>query len=181
MKSLFFLFVFFLTNVYSSDYNRKEWKHWIDEDKDCLNTRNEILKDRSLSPAQLNAKGCSVLSGEWEDYYYNEKLTDPKKIDIDHLIPLKNAHISGGESWSSIEKKNFANDLENLVITYKGYNRKKGSKGIDEWLPLDKTYACKYVRQWIKIKSKYNLQVLDAEKNTIFTLKKRACPDIDFN
>jgi hypothetical protein len=151
----------------SHDYNRKEWKHWIDEDKNCLDTRSEILKSRSLSEVKLNPKGCKIVSGEWDDFYYSEKLYLAKKIDIDHLIPLKNAHLSGGADWSSDLKKEFANDPENLVITNLKYNRQKSAKGIDRWLPVNKKYACKYIKKWIYVKNKYQLTILKDEKHTI--------------
>ncbi len=141
------------------------WKHWIDADLNCLNTRAEILKKRSLTPVKLSKRGCSIVSGTWDDYYFPEKQTSSKAVDIDHLVPLKNAHDSGGAYWTEEEKMLFANDEENLVVTNKKYNRQKGSQGIDTWLPVDKNYACKYIKDWMKIKKKYNLKIHSAEQN----------------
>jgi hypothetical protein len=168
------------SQVTSSKYHRKEWRHWTDENRNCLNTRNEILKERSASQITLNKKGCKVVSGSWDDYYYPEKLHQARQVDIDHLIPLKNAHISGGANWTLEKKKEFANDPENLVITNKRYNRSKGSKGIDSWLPVDKSYACKYVHDWIKIKTKYQLQFSEKELFTIKTIKP-TCGELGMN
>lgn len=156
----------------SKKYNRKEWKHWVDSDGNCLNTRSEILKLRSRGPVVYNKKGCTVIGGLWDDYYYPEVHTVAKKVDIDHLIPLKNAHDTGGAVWSKKEREVFANDPENLVITNLSYNRKKGVKGIDGWLPVHKDYACKYIKDWVKIKKKYNLVMTDKEQQT---LKVSAC------
>ena len=85
-------------------------------------------------------------------------------VDVDHLVPLKHAHDHGGSTWSLEEKSKFANDPENLIITNRKYNRQKGSKDIVEWLPIDRCYACKYMKQWFKIKTKYNLIVEYKEK-----------------
>jgi hypothetical protein len=155
----------------SHNYNRKDWRHWVDEDKDCLDTRSEILKSRSLREVKLNRKGCKIVSGEWDDFYYSEKLYLAKKVDIDHLIPLKNAHLSGGADWGNDLKKEFANDPENLVVTNLKYNRQKGAKGIDSWLPVNKKYACKYVKKWIYVKNKYQLTILKDEKHTIDVIR----------
>lgn len=152
-------------------YERKLYKHWTDDNKNCLNTRDEILKARSIGPVMMKKKGCKVISGVWEDYYYDETLTEAKLIDIDHIVPLKNAHESGAFKWNAKEREAFANDPENLVITNKRYNRQKGAKGIDSWLPVNKDYACKYLKDWIKIKTKYKLLLSLAEMNSINALK----------
>ena len=47
-------------------YNRKDYRHWIDEDRDCQNTRNEVLIQESLeSVTYKSSKGCKVSSGKW--------------------------------------------------------------------------------------------------------------------
>jgi len=120
----------------------------------------------------MNKKGCTVLKGLWWNYYYPEQFRKSSEIDLDHLVPLKNAHISGGAYWTRQQKKDFANDPENLVITSKRYNRQKGPKGIDAWLPVHKEFACKYVSDWIKIKHKYALKFKENEIKNIQTLKK---------
>lgn len=155
----------------STKYDRKEWKHWTDSDKNCQNTRQEILKARSITDVKFNKRGCTVVSGKWHDYYYAQVHTDAKNVEIDHLIPLKHAHDHGGDGWTAARKEQFANDPENLVITFKPYNRKKGAKGIDQWLPVNKEYACKYITDWQYIKSKYNLSISPKEHQTIVTSK----------
>ena len=179
MLKFIILSLFFISQAIAFEttikYNRKTWKHWTDHDHNCLDTRTEILKARSLIPVTMNKKGCKVKAGKWQDYYFNETLIEAKNVDIDHLVPLKNAHDSGGADWSFERKEKFANDPENLVVTNKKYNRTKSSKGIDQWLPVELSYTCKYVRQWIKIKTKYKLEIKPQEIVTINLLKTK-CP-----
>lgn len=148
-------------------YNRKDWVHWTDADKDCQNTRQEILIARSTTPVSLDRKGCKVIQGRWSDFYYPEVHTSSKQVDIDHLIPLKHASDVGASRWSAYEKEVFANDPENLVVTNKSYNRKKGAKTIAEWLPVHKEYACNYIKEWVRLKKKYDLPLTPPEKKTI--------------
>jgi hypothetical protein len=160
--------------VKKSHYNRKDWPHWSDVDHDCQNTRQEILIARSLVPVSLDRKGCRVMKGKWNDYYYPEIHTVSDQVDIDHVIPLKHANDVGGDVWSKDEKEKFANDPENLVITNKSYNRKKGAKTIAEWLPVHAEYACKYIKDWVRLKKKYHLSLSHSEQNTISQAK---CPN----
>lgn len=156
----------------TSKYDRKEWPHWVDADHDCQNTRQEILIARSQVPVSTDRRGCRVIKGKWNDYYYPEVHTVSTSVDIDHLIPLKHANDIGADVWTKDEKEKFANDPENLVVTNKIYNRKKGAKTIAEWLPVHHEYACKYIAQWIRIKKKYQLHLSEAEQKTI---KKADC------
>lgn len=175
LLSIFLIFVFWSQIIFAVDrYYRKDWKHWIDADHNCINTRHEILKKRSLVPVTLSKNGCSVKTGEWDDYYYPEKMTKLSDIDIDHLVPLKHAHESGGKNWNKTQKEIFANDEENLVITNKKYNREKGSQTIATWLPVQKNYACKYLIDWMKIKKKYALTISSQEQKT-FDLGIKNC------
>lgn len=152
-------------------YSRSDWKHWSDKDGNCLDTRAEILKSRSLEVITMNKKGCKVSLGKWKDYYYPEIHFQATKVDMDHLVPLKHAHDVGAAGWSSNQKEKFANDPENLVITNLKYNRQKGAKGIDEWLPRHKDYACRYIRDWIKLKNKYSLKIRDSELLSLRSIK----------
>lgn len=83
-------------------YNRDDWGRWTDDDEDGLNTRNEVLLEESLiEPIISNNR---IVSGRWYDKYTGKYFDDPKDLDIDHLVPLKNAYISGASNWSK-EKK----------------------------------------------------------------------------
>jgi len=152
-------------------YDRSLWKHWIDTDKDCLNTRQEILLSRSQSKTNLSDDGCHVEKGSWNDFYAKELLSKAIDIDIDHIVPLKHAHDIGAWKWNAIKKQNFANDPDNLVITNLKYNRSKGAQSIASWLPQGTRYICSYINLWIKIKKKYSLLFKEDEKNVISRLK----------
>ena len=167
MKFYAIVVVLLLSCTSDESYQRKDWTHWIDGDRDCQNTRQEILIERSKGKVLLDKRGCRAKSGVWEDYYFPETLTRAKDVDIDHLIPLKHAHRNGGASWTREKKERFANDPDNLVITNKRFNRQKGAKGIDQWLPSHKEYACKYIRDWLSVKNKYGLAITDQERNTV--------------
>ena len=148
-------------------YNRKEWKHWNDEDRDCQNTRHEVLIMESLSPVKFKTdRGCQVLEGRWIDSYTGKTIHKSGDLDVDHMIPLKNAHDSGGWDWSDAIKKAFANDLEDadhLIAVSSSANRQKGAKSPDQWKPSNRGYWCEYARDWIRIKANWELTVTGDE------------------
>lgn len=155
----------------SSKYSRNEFKHWIDTDRDCQNTRQELLISRSLAPVTFkNKKNCTVASGKWNDFYYPEIHTKAGNVDIDHIIPLKHAWDQGADKWTKERRQEFANDPENLAITNRKYNRQKGAQTPLSWTPINREYNCNYLAQWIRLKKKYSLAI----DQKIYQYQKRA-------
>ena len=71
---------------------------------------------------------CRVASGRWEDPYTGETFTNPKDLDVDHMVPLQNAHRSGGWEWTYGRREAYANDMdrpEHLIAVEAGANRAK--------------------------------------------------------
>ena len=84
------------------DYDRQDWKHWTDADGDCQDARNEALVTESRASASYRTDTrCRVAAGEWLAPYTSTVVTDPSKLDVDHMVPLGNAHDSGAWRWSA--------------------------------------------------------------------------------
>ncbi len=148
-------------------YDRDEWRHWIDEDEDCQDTRQEALVAESVSPVEYtDSDQCRVTSGEWVDPYSGVLYADPSDLQIDHLVPLANAHASGGWAWSESRKRVYANDLSfagHLVAVHGPANQAKGKSGPEDWQPPASSYWCQYAIDWITIKNSWGLTATEAE------------------
>ena len=78
------------------DYDRHDWKQWTDADGDCQDARNEVLIAESRTAvAYRTDRKCRVAAGEWLAPYSSAIVTDPGRLDVDHMVPLGNAHDSG--------------------------------------------------------------------------------------
>jgi hypothetical protein len=160
-------------------YNRDDWQHWLDSDKDCQNTRHEILIQRSLKPVNFKTNNqCNVLAGEWYDPYSSDTFIISKDLDLDHIVPLKFAHGHGADKWSRERKAMFANDLGNLILTSASLNRQKGAKGLDEWLPPYHSYRCEYIARFNSVMAKYELTYIPSEQRLVNRMVK-ACAKQD--
>ena len=148
-------------------YDRGEWRHWADEDGDCQDARQEsLIAESETSVTYTNDDRCRVASGSWAGPYTGEVFTDPGSLDIDHMVPLANAHRSGGWAWSGTKKREYANDLSydgHLIAVKASANRSKGSKGPEGWKPPDRAYWCQYAVDWISIKNDWELAATESE------------------
>ncbi len=157
-----------------ADYDRDDWgSGWSDDDSDCINTRHEVLILESLLQAEMGSSGCKVIGGQWFAAFTGTYVYDPGSLDIDHFVPLANAHASGGWAWSSADKRDYYNDLtdpQHLVAVTASANRSKGSRGPDQWKPPDSSYWCQYAYSWADIKARWGLTATSSETNALRTM-----------
>ena len=155
-------------------YDRDDWgSGWSDADGDCMSTRHEVLKTESVDQAQVDYYGCTVTGGRWYGAFTGTWVTNPSSLDIDHFVPLANAHASGGWAWSSTTKRNYYNDLsdpKHLIAVTASANRSKGARGPESWKPTDTSYWCVYAHTWATIKTRWELTVTTSELGALTSM-----------
>lgn len=160
---------------FSAIYDRDDWPHWIDKDGDCQNERAEaLIKVSKVAVKFKRNKGCTVTQGQWVDPYSGQTFTQASKLDIDHIVPLKEAHISGGANWTRNQKRTFANDPINLIVVSAKENRQKGAKDPAQWLPEAVSFHCEYFDLWVTVKAKYGLK-MDSKEETFILSSRSKC------
>jgi hypothetical protein len=152
-------------------YERDYFNHWVSKNKTGCDTRFAVLVSESLVKTKIS--GCTVISGEWKSVYDGQTVTDPKKLDIDHMVPLKEAWRSGASKWSADQREAYANDLDfpdALVAVTAASNRSKSDDDPTNYLPTDTSNLCSYVSKWVAVKTRWNLTVDATEKDSIKTV-----------
>ena len=97
-------------------------------------------------------------------------------LDIDHMVPLANAHRSGGHAWDTARRAAFANHLalaDALIAVSASANRSKGDRSPDQWLPPAASSHCRYATAWVDVKYHWSLTVTNTEKATLEQLLSR--------
>jgi len=152
-------------------FDRTRWHAWIDVDHDCQDTRAEVLIQESRVPVTFRTGGqCTVAIGLWTSPYTEANSVSAASLDIDHLVPLANAHRSGAWNWDDSQRTRYANDLddpEQLVAVELGANRSKGDSGPDEWRPPNPETWCAYAQSWLRVKARWQLTVTPAERSSL--------------
>jgi hypothetical protein len=87
----------------SSTYTRTAFRHWIDADRDCQNTRAEVLIAESRVPVIFtSSRHCTVARGRWLSRWDYATWTNASDVDIDHLVALKEAWVGCADlGWST--------------------------------------------------------------------------------
>lgn len=144
-------------------YSRDKFPHWEKISGEC-DTREMVLK-RDGRDVRTDAQ-CRPISGTWYSPYDGATWTKPSDVDIDHLVPLGNAWVSGASSWSTERRTELANDLTRpqLFAVTDNVNQSKGDRAPDEWRPPLQSDWCTYAVDWIEVKDYYQLTVTEAEK-----------------
>ncbi len=140
------------------NYDRDHFAGWLDSDGDCVNTRHEILQAEAVDYS-MNAAECAVDSGEWFDPYTNRTFTNPRDLDVDHVVALADAWVSGAWAWADELLDNFSNDFGNLNAIAAGENRSKSARGPAGYSPTAAGARCQYLVQYATVKINWRLSI----------------------
>jgi hypothetical protein len=159
----------------SSTYQRDAFgTSWVDTDHNGCNQRDDVLlRDavpRTVKTGWQGSCDHDVLAGTWIDPYTGRRvvLTDAKDrsqsmaVQIDHVVPLNEAWVSGASEWSYDRRRVFANDLSNLLAVDGPTNESKGDDDPAAWRPR-KGFQCPYAVRWIRVKARWGLTVDTSE------------------
>lgn len=165
-------------------YKREHFgESWADTDSNGCDTRNDVLA-RDLSDIILDEDGCRVLAGVLADPYTGTTLdfrrsgavidgikapsNSSNQVQIDHIVALKEAWVSGASAWNDQQRLDFANDTANLLAVSGEVNQVKSAQDASTWLvPDNPDYRCAFATQYINIKTAYRLTVDTAEKQAL--------------
>lgn len=153
----------------SETYDRDAFKHWTNSPGSGCDARDAVLKAEAL-PEISSDSDCPVPSAKWLSLYDGVLLTNPSKLDIDHMVPLAEAWRSGAHSWDDERREEYANDMGDpraLIAVSAGSNRSKSDQDPDEWLPEDNSYLCTYLADWVAVKYRWSLTLEQSEFDSI--------------
>jgi hypothetical protein len=160
-------------------YIRKlHFGRWINDPADdtCMNTRARVLVRESLGTVSFrHGKQCVVDTGIWNDPYAGVQVSTAKEIQIDHMVPLKNAYVSGAWQWDYKTRCLYANYLgykNHLVAAGGRENMSKGDRAPDKYLPTNQNYRCQYIKDWLAVKLIWKLTMTPSEVDGINQVAK---------
>lgn len=133
------LFGLLVEPEYEGGYDRDVWSvRWSDAVNDHLGWRQPDCKWAFYAAEETPE--CDV------------SRTDPHR---DHLVPLAEAHRSGGHMWDDDLRRKFYLDTDNLYVLGSAENIAKSDSDPDTWMP--QRGECRYINEWVAVKTKYGL------------------------
>lgn len=162
-------------------YSRNQFgQAWLDTDRNGCDTRSDLLIAQ-LVKKKMSGR-CKVMTGTLtHDPYTNRTIVYVRggkianNVDIDHMVALSNAWVTGAAGKDVRVRAALANDPLNLRAVDPTANRTKGDGDAATWLPANKAFRCTYVATQVAVKAKYKLWVTKAEKDAI-TRVLNTCP-----
>ncbi len=144
-------------------FDRRKWPHWNKYDK-SLDVREYVMKRDSLTDCFYVG---GIVAGLWICPYSGKVVTDGSRIDVDHVVSLREAHTAGGRNWSDQMRSDFANDPENLIACFRSTNRSKGSMSPAEGMPPNVSGWAVYLKRREHVQKKYGLLVSQQERAAV--------------
>ena len=157
---------------------------WPDLDRNGCSTRQDVLvrQAQTVTTRRIASKGntCEeAISGTWIDPYTGETLTftnlkdsaQAQRLQIDHVVSLYNAWVSGASEWTDERRVIFANDLAapELRAVAGSVNFAKDHAGAEAWQP-GAAYQCDFARAYVEVKRRYDLAVTTRERTALISM-----------
>ncbi|HZK06098.1 MAG TPA: HNH endonuclease family protein [Actinomycetaceae bacterium] len=165
------------------EYDREVFAYRaVDLDRNGCDVRNDVLR-RDLDGIAIRpgTQGCVVESGRLHDPYSGSLIeflrgdNSVGVVEIDHVVSLHNAWVTGAQDWDVVTLQTFGNDPLNLLAVSGPMNRGKGSADAAEWLPPSAEYQCEFVARQVAVKEEYGLAVTAGELDAMVTVLS-GCP-----
>lgn len=143
-------------------------------------TRNDLAKLRfDQVKIKPGTNDCVVASGQLEDPYSGTTIPyasgEGSDTHLEHVVALGDAWRTGAQQFTEQQRENLANDPLNLLMVKGSLNMAKGDANIATWQPPNKAFRCDYAARQIAVKAKYDLWIVEAEKQTLATVLE-TCP-----
>jgi hypothetical protein len=141
---------------------------WADANTNGCDTRNDILA-RDLTNQQVQTD-CVVLAGQLLDPYtatrvsYTRNPTTNGTVDVDAVVTLANAWVTGAQGWDAAARQTFANDPFNLLAVGVQTGSLEHRGDAAGWVPSNVAFRCEYLARQIAVRTKYRLWVTDRER-----------------
>jgi len=158
-----------VANEYPSGYERDYFRHWVTVDAAGCSAREHVLKQESITLPQVDSP-CYVVAGDWYSAYDGITLSDRAEVDIDHMVPLKEAWDSGAWRWDAATRERYANDVadrRSLIAVTGSSNGSKSDNDPSQWMPSVSSYRCKYLGDWVAVKARWNLTMDSSESGYV--------------
>ena len=162
------------------DYERDEYTRggWAETERSECSVRELVLIAEAVSISQVDVR-CRPVDGVWLSWFDGERIASPSGVDIDHMVPLAEAHDSGAWAWPPERKYRFANDRDlaaALTAVSAVSNRTKSAQDPGEWRPPLRSAWCQYAHDWIAVKAKWSLTADAREVNALRQMLE-TCPE----
>ncbi|GFH37278.1 HNH endonuclease family protein [Streptomyces pacificus] len=156
-------------------YDRDEFGYaWMDTAdgvplaRNGCDTRNDVLRLHGRDVRFRSGSDCVVVSMTLYDPYTGKTIEwrkqDAAEVQIDHVVPLSYSWQMGSSRWPESKRRQFANDVLNLLPVEGRANSAKGDSGPASWLPPDRRIRCAYAVRFAQVALKYELPVTAADK-----------------
>ena len=131
----------------------------------CLDTAEQALAAADVFEPTLSDDGCSVVDGLWRDPWGGTQHSAVEEVRAVHVVPLPNAHASGGDGWDAAKRESFANAVDQLKVVSNGTAAARADRAPEGWLPS--VDSCGYAREWAALKKAWDLSVTTAERDAL--------------